>query len=56
LKGIDDPAERELFQLTEDEIAADAQSFNTWEEWRDAGEAGQSRTQTTITRRRQRLE
>jgi hypothetical protein len=56
LSQITDPAERELFQLTEDEIATDAQSFNTWEEWRDAGEAGQSRTRTTITRGRQRLE
>jgi hypothetical protein len=40
LSQITDPAERELFQLTEDEIAADAQSYNSWEEWRDASEAG----------------
>jgi hypothetical protein len=39
LSQITDPAERELFQLTEDEIAADAQSYKTWEEWRDASEA-----------------
>jgi hypothetical protein len=44
LKGITDPAEKELFQLSEEEIAGDAQNFNTWEEWRDAGTSILTRT------------
>jgi DNA repair protein RadC len=39
LKQIADPAEKALFQLTEGEIAADAQGYESWEAWRDASEA-----------------